>query len=1124
MKKKVKKKPPKRKKSNVLIIGAGKEGLFLIDLFHKSDTVNIIGVIDKNTHAPGMKLAHKLKIPTATHYRKLLQKKNLDEIINVTGSKKVQEELLTCKPPHAEVIGSQSAKLIWKLVEEHKQVASALEISENTFRAISLTAVDAVLLMDQEGKISFWNKAAEKIFGYKAKEALGKDLHLFLAPKNFHKQYRKGIKSFKKTGQGPAIGFTSEFSALKKDGAVFPIEISTSAFKIAGAWHSVGIVRDITDRKKTEENLQKSEEKFRLAFENAKDAIFWADMKTGIIINCNKAAESLVEKKRNEMIGHHQTELHPPEHKKYYSNVFKKHLTGKIPFDLEAEVITKSGKTRPVIITPSITVVGGEPIIQGIFHDISNRKIADEALRKSEEKYRDLYDHAPDMYHTLDDQGIIIDCNETEARMLGYEKEELLGRSITDVFTDESKEMFKTDFPRLNREKKLINLEREYVRKDGSTFPAMLNVFSEYDEDGHFVKAKTISRDITILKFAEKALKDSEQKYRDLVDNALVGIFQTNIDGVILYVNEALSRMLEFESPEKMMSSSVLTTYKDLKDRQLLIGNLLKEQKVNSFECALLTKTGKTIYVLISATLSNGIISGMIMDITEHKTAEERITFLAQVLDTSPLSVIATDEHGKISYVNPATRKLFGYKDTELLGKDPIILNANPDAENIQRKILETVSQNRVWTGELLNKKKNGELFYIRDTIYKLNDEKGNFIAYVGFAEDITDRKQLEEQLLQAQKMEAVGQLAGGIAHDFNNILTAIIGYGNLLKTEMRTDDPLAMYIQRILTSAQRAANLTRSLLAFSRTQIIHASPYDLNDIIRGISGLLSRLIGEHIELYTVLAHEDFTIVADRSQIELVLMNLATNAMDAMPDGGNLTIITERVKAAKNAFLSSQDIEKSSSYALISIQDTGQGIDEQTKEHIFEPFYTTKEVGKGTGLGLSMVYGIIKQHDGYIDVLSEPDKGTTFKIYLPLIQTGGEEEEISKPFFAKTGHETILVAEDDIQVRDLVKQLLELFGYNVIVAKDGEDAVDAFIKNEDKIHLLILDVIMPKKNGKEVYDEIKKRNPQIKAIFISGYSSDIIHMKGILEEGLTFLSKPIFQDILLKKVRDVLDR
>lgn len=1124
MKKSGEKKTAKAKKTNVLIVGAGKGGSLLIDLFYNSKTVRIVGVVDKKPHAPGMKLAKQLGLPSAPHYKKFLLNKNIDEIINVTGSARVQDELLKCKLPHVEVIGGYSAKFMWDLIEERKFIERALEKSKETFCAICGTAVDAVVLMDEEGKISYWNKSAENMFGYKSREILGKDLHVLLDPKKYQKKYKTEIKSFKKGGPVPAVGITSEFSALKKDRTIFPIEVSTSAFEVGGAWYSVAIIRDINERKKSEKILQKNEEKFRLAFENAKDAIFWADTKTGIIVNCNKAAEDLLEKKRSDIIGHHQSKLHPPRYKKYSSNPFKKHVTGELPSDAEAEVITSSGKIKPVIITPSFTIVGGKHIIQGIFHDISNRKVAEEALQKSEENYRDLYDNAPDMYHTLDKNGIIIDCNKTEARMLGYEKDDIIGRPITHFFTKESQKLFQNDFPRLNMERSLLNLEREYIRKDGSTFPAMLNVFSEFDKEGNFVKAKTISRDITIIKFAERALIDSEKKYRDLVNNALVGIFQTTIDGDILYVNEALSTILDFKSPESMMRENVLKTYKDPRDRKNLIANLIKRHSVNNFEFEVITKTGKTKNVLLSASLSNNMISGMMMDITELKKAEERIAFLAQVLDTSPLSVIATDENGKLIYVNPATNKLFGYEDAELLGKDPIILNANPDAEYIQKNILETVSQNKVWTGELLNKKKNGEVFTIQDTVYKLSDEKGNFLAYVGFVEDITDRKHLEEQLLQAQKMEAVGQLAGGIAHDFNNILTAIIGYGNLLKTEMRTDNPLTRYVKRILVSAQRAANLTRSLLAFSRTQIINPKPINLNETIRSMEDLLSRLIGESIDLSITIKDEDLTVLADSSQLELILLNLATNAMDAMPDGGNLIVRTERVKVDDH-FIKSHGIEKPGLYALLSFKDTGHGIIEDIKERIFEPFFTTKEVGKGTGLGLSMVYGIVKQHDGYVDISSKPGKGTTFKIYFPLFPSAFQEEEkTTVPSIAKTGKETILLAEDDLHVRELVQQLLELFGYNVIVAKDGKDAIDAFIKHRDKIQLLLLDVIMPKKNGKEVYDEIKKLSPHMKVIFISGYSADIIHSKGILDEGLDFLSKPILQEILLNKVREVLDR
>jgi signal transduction histidine kinase len=385
------------------------------------------------------------------------------------------------------------------------------------------------------------------------------------------------------------------------------------------------------------------------------------------------------------------------------------------------------------------------------------------------------------------------------------------------------------------------------------------------------------------------------------------------------------------------------------------------------------------------------------------------------------------------------------------------------------------------------------------------------------------EKEKLHSQLLQAQKMEAVGQLSGGIAHDFNNILTAIIGYGNLLKMEIEKDSTLSTYIKYILDSAGRAANLTQDLLAFSRKQLISPKPINVNEVIKGAEKILLRLIGADIELSTHLSDKDLIVMADSTQMEHVLMNLATNARDAMPGGGNLLISSDLTEIDER-FINIYGYGEKGKYAVITVSDTGVGIDEQTKDKIFEPFFTTKEVGKGTGLGLSMVYGIVKQHDGFINVYSEPGKGTTFKIYLPWIHAEiTETKEIELPI-SKGGIETILVAEDDAMVRKFMREILEGAGYTVIEAKDGEDAIDVFIENKDRIKLLILDVIMPKKNGKEVYETLKESNPYIKALFISGYSADILHKKGIISEGPEVILKPISSDNLLRKIRDLLDK
>jgi nitrogen-specific signal transduction histidine kinase/CheY-like chemotaxis protein len=392
----------------------------------------------------------------------------------------------------------------------------------------------------------------------------------------------------------------------------------------------------------------------------------------------------------------------------------------------------------------------------------------------------------------------------------------------------------------------------------------------------------------------------------------------------------------------------------------------------------------------------------------------------------------------------------------------------------------------------------------------------------VGVGIDISERKQLEEQLRQSQKMESIGTLAGGISHDFNNILTAIIGYGSLLQMKMRDDDPCRHYVEQILASANRAASLTQGLLAYSRKQVLNIQPVDLNEIITKVERFLARLIGEDVELKSILTDKEVTVLADAGQLEQVLTNLVTNARDAMPDGGYVYIETLLADLDEES-AKARDLRKPGTYAVIAVTDSGMGMDEKTKERIFEPFFTMKEVGKGTGLGLAMIYGIIKQHNGSIDVESEVGMGTTFRIYLPVIQRAKEEIQLVGLPAITGGTETILVAGIDETVRDLIAGVLMQSGYTVIQAGNGEDAVNKFMAGRSSIKLLLLDVVMPKKNGKEVYEKIRIFEPAIKALFLSGYPADVMHKKGLLEKGLHFLQKPIPMNDLLREVRAILD-
>lgn len=388
------------------------------------------------------------------------------------------------------------------------------------------------------------------------------------------------------------------------------------------------------------------------------------------------------------------------------------------------------------------------------------------------------------------------------------------------------------------------------------------------------------------------------------------------------------------------------------------------------------------------------------------------------------------------------------------------------------------------------------------------------------------DQLHIEAQLRQSHKMEAVGQLAGGIAHDFNNILTAIISYGNVLQMKMQPEDPLRRNVERILSASERAATLTQGLLAFSRKQPVSLQPVNLNRAVKNVEKLLIKLTTEDMEFRTQFSDREPVIMGDTGQLEQILMNLVTNARDAMPGGGVLTIETDVVELDQ-AFIDTYgnaDSENTGEYALLSVADSGEGMEAETISRIFEPFFTTKETGKGTGLGLSMVYGIIKQHKGIINVYSQQGIGTTFKMYFPLIRSTAEEKELLVSQTPKGGAETILLAEDDEDVRDVTKSVFEDFGYTVIAAADGEDAIKKFMQNRDRIDILITDVIMPLKNGREVYRKISEEKPGIKVLFTSGYTADIITKKGLIDEEMPFISKPVSPTILLKKVREVLDK
>ncbi len=640
--------------------------------------------------------------------------------------------------------------------------------------------------------------------------------------------------------------------------------------------------------------------------------------------------------------------------------------------------------------------------------------------------------------------------------------------------------------------------------------------------------------DITEHKKMEDALRNSEERFRAAFAQAAVGQAMSDKDVNFIQVNKAFCDMTGYTERElRSLGLEAITHPEDFPSCMDRIRELVSG-KTSSFviEKRFMTKAGNPIWVRNSVAAvrdKTGDVSnliGLFEDISERKKAEECLIsseekYRSIFEETRDVIFVSTPE-GKFTDMNPAGLQWLGYQSMEELGKIDISsdLYVNAQDRDLFRQSIER--QGYVKDYELQIKKAAGQKATVRLTATAVRDVKGRVIGYRGSMRDVTLEKTLEHQILQAQKMEAVGQLAGGIAHDFNNILSAIIGYGHLVLMQLQGDSPLRPYVDQILDSSERAAALTQNLLTFSRRQITNPLPVRVDELIRNVTPVLNKLITEDIELKLELRAEAGTAIADHLQIEQALMTLVTNARDAMPHGGVLTISTQRMEI-DSTFVETHGFGKTGSYVVISVEDTGIGFDEITKARIFEPFFTTKEMGKGTGLGLAMVYGAVKQNDGFINVYSEVGKGTAFRIYLPEVaSTIGEagDAEIQSPL---GGTETILLVEDDRALRELTVMLLEKYGYTVIEAIDGDDALVRFSEWRKGINLLITDVVMPKRSGIEVFQEIKKFNPSMKVLLLSGYARDITQTRGVVDASVNFLQKPVSPNTLLNKIREILD-
>ncbi len=765
------------------------------------------------------------------------------------------------------------------------------------------------------------------------------------------------------------------------------------------------------------------------------------------------------------------------------------------------------------------------------------RKSGEELLEKSEEKYRDLYENAPDMYHSLDGNGIIIECNETEAKKLGYKKEEIIGRPLTDFLTENSKKLFHESFAKLKKEKVLLNLEREFIRKDGTIFPASLNTFTNFDEKERMIRTKTIARDITELSRTEEALRESELRYRTTLNSMGDAIHVVDAELRVILFNTTFGKWCEslglFDPETEAVDRTIFELFPFLPERVrdeykevFATGKVLITEEPNKVgDRKIITETRK-----IPILEKNKVVSVItsIRDITERKRTEEEKDKLLKAISNSNEGIAITDEKDRYIYVNSAHAKIYGYSQEELIGKNwkditpPEIVSAR------EKSVTDTLHDKNVgiFVGEVPALRKDGTTIPTKVSGTAIWDEKLDYRGHICVVTDISEHKSLQEQLFQAQKMETIGRFAGGIAHDFNNLLTAIRGNAELLQQALSPQKPEKELVEEILETSDRAANLTNQLLIFSHRKPIELTILQINEVISNLRNTIQRLIGEDIELVFLLGEDVGLVKTDSGQMEQVLFNLVLNARDAMPKGGRLVI--ETVNTCLDETYANEHLGVTpGDYVLISVTDAGVGMSEDELPHIFEPFFTTKEVGKGTGLGLSVVYGIVKQNNGHITVYSELGKGTTFHIYLPHID---EEKDSSlhkteKFSYLPKGKETILVVEDDLSVKKFTSRALGNLGYVVLEASKPEEALKALEEEKNlKVDLLLTDVVMPQMSGKELAKKIKISYPEMKVIFMSGYTFSHLASHEIQENEVHFIQKPFTIEILAKKVREVLEK
>lgn len=793
--------------------------------------------------------------------------------------------------------------------------------------------------------------------------------------------------------------------------------------------------------------------------------------------------------------------------------------------------------SRLNVTTIIFLIVGILISLLAAFWTIKQTKIAQQIIHESEARYRSLIEQQTDLVSRFRPDGKFIFVNDTYSQFFNKPKEELIGNTWEPLPVDDDIEIIKEKLSTLSPENPTVIIENRVFSGKGEIHWMQFINSGLFDGKGDLQEIQSVGRDITEQKRAENALRESEKKYRLLADNASDVIWTRDMNFNLTYLSPSFETLTGYSIEESMalpdserMTPTSLELMVNIFEEELKLeaqGNA-DPSRARTMEIEMIRKDGSTVWIEVTIKFirnQTGQAVGMLgisRDVSDRKQAEKALQQSEEryraMMESMKDPVYICSQDYRVEYMNPAMIKRTGRDAT---GES--CFKALHDRD----KKCPWCLYDKVQLGELAESDivspKDNRSYHVSQTPIVRKD--GSVSAMTVFR-DTTDIIQLETQLRQSQKMEAIGILAGGVAHDFNNILTTIIGNASLALMDVVEDESLRKDIEDIKIAGERAAALTRQLLAFSRKQIVQPELQDLNELLTGIEKMIGRLIREDIEILVIPESGLWQIEIDPGQMEQVVMNLVVNARDAMANGGKLTIETANIDLDEKYFRQHGIVEAHpDAYVMLAVSDTGIGMDKETQEHIFDPFYTTKEIGKGTGLGLSTVYGIVKQNNGFIWFCSEPGQGSTFKIYLPKAKEE-VKEEVKKSTPAKNlgGSETVLIVEDDASLQKLAQKSLQAYGYRVLVAENGEDALGVSKDHDGSIDLMVTDVVMPKMGGKETAKQLQPLYPKMKVIYMSGYTDDAIVNKGVLAPGLNFIGKPYSPKGLARKVREVLDK